>query len=62
LAVLSLAVPIWPLSEVENIYDLWVVSKLVEALTVLMLLSLMQDDKTLNWSSFKRAALSVAGR
>ena len=62
MALVSLAVPIWPLSEVENIYDLWVVSKLVEALTVLMLLSLMRDDKTLNWASLKRAALSVAGR
>ena len=62
LATLSLAVPIWPLPEVENIYDLWIVSKVVEGLTVLLLLSLMRDDKTLNWASFKRAALSVAGR
>ena len=62
LAGLSLLVPIWPLSEVENIYDLWIVSKVVEGLTVLMLLSLMRDDKTLNWASIKRAALSLAGR
>ena len=62
LAGLSLVVPIWPLSAVENIYDLWIVSKLVEVLTVVMLLSLMRDDHTLNWASLKRAALSVAGR
>ncbi len=62
LAGLSLVIPIWPLSAVENIYDLWIVSKLVEGLTVLMLLSLMRDDGTLNWASIKRAALAVAGR
>lgn len=62
LAAISLVVPIWPLSGVENIYDLWIVSKLVEGLTVLLLVSLMRDDDTLNWESLKRAALSVAGR
>ncbi len=62
LAAVSLAVPIPPLSGVENIYDLWVVSKLVEVLTVLMLVSLMRQDHTLNWASFKKAALAVAGR
>ncbi len=62
LAVVSLLVPVWPLSAVEDIYDLWVVSKLVEGLTVVMLVSLMRKDGTLNWGSFKRAALSVAGR
>ncbi len=62
LALVSLVVPIWPLSGVENIYDLWVVSKLVEAMTVLSLLSLMKDDHTLNWSSVKQAARAVAGR
>ncbi len=62
LAGISLVVPIWPLSAVENIYDLWVVSKLVEVLTVLMLVSLMRDDHTLNWASFKSAARAVAGR
>ena len=62
LALASLVLPIWPLSAVENIYDLWIVSKLVEILTILMLLSLMRDDRTLNWATFKRAALSVAGR
>ncbi len=62
LAFVSLLIPIWPLSAVENVYDLWIVSKIVEGLTVLMLLSLMRDDKTLNWASIKRAALSVAGR
>ncbi len=62
LAFVSLVVPVWPLSAVENVYDLWIVSKIVEGLTVLMLLSLMRDDKTLNWASLKRAALSVAGR
>ncbi len=62
LALTSLVIPIWPLSAVENIYDLWIVSKVVEVMTVLMLLSLMRDDKTLNWASIKRAALSVAGR
>ncbi len=62
LAGVSLAVPIWPLSAVENIYDLWVVSKIVEVLTVVMLVSLMRDDRTLNWKSIKGAALAVAGR
>src|SRR5512136_2634993 len=62
LALVSLLVPIWPLSAVENVYDLWIVSKLVEILTILMLLSLMRDDRTLNWATFKRAALSVTGR
>ena len=62
LALVSLLVPIWPLSAVENIYDLWIVSKLVEGLTILMLVSLMRDDKTLNWTSLKQAARSVAGR
>jgi len=62
LAGISLVVPIWPLSEVENVYDLWIVSKLVEGLTVVMLVSLMRDDHTLNWASFKSAARSVAGR
>lgn len=62
LALVSLLVPIWPLSAVENIYDLWIISKLVEGLTVLMLVSLMRDDKTLNWTSLKQAARSVAGR
>lgn len=62
LATISLVVPIWPLSAVENIYDLWIVSKLVEALTIVMLVSLMRDDRTLNWASFLRAARSVAGR
>ena len=62
LALVSLLVPIWPLSAVENVYDLWIVSKLVEGLTVLMLVSLMRDDKTLNWTSLKQAARSVAGR
>ncbi len=62
LAFLSLVVPIWPLSAVENIYDLWIVSKIVEVLTVLLLLSLMKDDRMLNWASIKRAALAVAGR
>ncbi|HYM40349.1 MAG TPA: hypothetical protein VEY12_09475 [Thermoplasmata archaeon] len=62
LALISLIVPIWPLSAVENIYDLWVVSKIAEVATVLMLISLMRDDHTLNWASIKRAALAVAGR
>jgi hypothetical protein len=62
LALVSQVVPIWPLSEVEAIYDLWVVSKIVEVATVLMLLSLMRDDRTLTWQSLKRAARSVAGR
>ena len=62
LAMVSLVIPIWPLSGVENIYDLWVVSKLVEAMTVLSLLSLMKDDRTLNWASVKQAARAVAGR
>ncbi len=62
LAMVSLVIPIWPLSAVENIYDLWIVSKAVEVLTVLLLLSLMKDDQTLNWTSIKRAALAVAGR
>ncbi len=62
IAVVSQFVVIWPLSGVENIYDLWVVSKLVEVLTVLVLVSLMREDRTLNWATFKRAALAVAGR
>ncbi len=62
LAGVSLVVPIWPLSAVENIYDLWVISKIVEVLTVLMLVSLMRDDHTLNWKAIKGAALAVAGR
>ena len=62
LAAISLVVPIWPLSAVENIYDLWIVSKIVEGLTVLLLVSLMRDDQTLNWQSIKRAALAAAGR
>jgi len=62
LAMVSLVVPIWPLSAVENVYDLWVVSKLVEVMTVLSLLSLMKDDRTLNWASVKQAARAVAGR
>ena len=62
LAGISLVVPIWPLSAVENIYDLWIVSKIVEGLTVLLLVSLMRDDQTLNWQSIKRAALAAAGR
>lgn len=62
LALVSLVVPIWPLTAVENVYDLWVISKLVEALTVLLLISLMRDDRTLTWASFKEAARSVAGR
>ena len=62
LAGVSLVLPIWPLSEVENIYDLWIVSKIVEGLTVLLLVSLMREDHTLNWASFKKAARSVAGR
>jgi hypothetical protein len=62
LAAFSLIVPIWPLSAVEGVYDLWIVSKAVEGLTVLLLVSLMRDDDTLNWESLKRAALYVAGR
>ncbi len=62
LALVSLALPFWPLSAVEEISDLWVVSKLVEALTVLSLLSLMKDDRTLSWASVKQAARAVAGR
>ncbi len=62
LAMVSLVIPIWPLSGVENVYDLWVVSKLVEVMTVLFLLSLMKDDRTLNWASVKQAARAVAGR
>ncbi len=62
LAMVSLVVPIWPLSAVENVYDLWFVSKIVEVLTVLLLVSLMRQDGTLNWAAFKRAALGVAGR
>lgn len=62
LLAVALVVPIWPLSAVEGIYDLTVVSKLIEAMTILVLLSLMKDDGTLNWVSIKRAALAVAGR
>ncbi len=62
LAAVSLVVPIWPLSAVEGVYDLWFVSKIVEVLTVLLLLSLMKQDGTLTWAAFKRAALGVAGR
>ncbi len=62
LLLVALVVPVWPLTDVETLYDLTIVSKLVEGLTVLMLLSLMKDDKTLNWRSFKVAALAVAGR
>ncbi len=62
LAMVSLVVPIWPLSAVENVYDLWIVAKLVEVLTILLLVSLMKQDGTLTWAAFKRAALTVAGR
>ena len=58
----ALVVPFWPLTAVEDIYDLTIVSKLTEAATIIVLLSLMKDDHTLNWRTFKRAALAVAGR
>ena len=61
LLLVALAVPIWPLSAVEDIYDLTVVSKLIEALTIVLLLSLMRDDHTLNWKTFRQAALGFAG-
>ena len=61
LLLVALVVPIWPLSAVEDIYDLTVVSKLTEALTIVLLLSLMRDDHTLNWKTFRQAALGLAG-
>ena len=62
LLAVALVIPFWPLTAVEDIYDLTVVSKLTEGLTIIVLLSLMKDDGTLNWTSLKRAALAVAGR
>lgn len=62
LAFVSVAMPIWPLSAVKIVYDLRVVPKIVEGLTVFMPLFMMRDDRTRNWQSFKRAALFVAGR
>ena len=62
LLAVALVMPIWPLSAVEDIYDLTVVSKLTEGMMIVVLLSLMKDDGTLNWTSIKRAALAVAGR
>ncbi len=62
IALLSQVVILWPLSALENIYDLWVVSKLTEALMIPVLLSVMKDDGTLNLQSFKRAALAMVAR
>ena len=62
LLAVALVYPFWPLNAVEDIYDLTVVSKLTEVMMIAVLLSLMRDDHTLNWGTFKRAALAVAGR
>ena len=62
LLVIALFVPVWPLAAVEDVYSLTVVSKLVEALTILVLLSLMREDHTLNWEAFKRAARPTGQR
>ncbi len=62
LLVLALVVPLWPLTAVEDLYSLTVVSKLVEVLTVLVLLSLMRDDGTLNWRTIKGAVMPLSGR
>lgn len=62
LLALALFVPIWPLSTIEDLYSLTVVSKLVEVLTVIVLLSLMRDDGTLNWRTIKGAVMPLSER
>ena len=57
--VVTRTVSVWPIGYVEDLDALGVISKVVEVLTVLMLLSLMQSERVTRRRTAKLAALST---
>src|SRR6266571_1961830 len=56
--VVTRTVSVWPIGYVEDLDALGVISKVVEVLTVFMLLSLMQSERVARRKTVKAAAMS----
>ena len=57
--VVTRTVSVWPIGYIEDLDALGVISKVVEVLTVLMLLSLMQSERVARRKTTKAAAVSI---